>query len=45
MDAFLQMAKTKHFPSLARSICATGGGAYKFEEEFNKVTSAIYEAY
>ncbi|KAK2141020.1 hypothetical protein LSH36_1181g00002 [Paralvinella palmiformis] len=36
MDAFLQMAKTKHFPSLARSICATGGGAYKFEEEFNK---------
>lgn len=34
MKAFIELAKDKHFPSLASEICATGGGAYKFENDF-----------
>lgn len=34
MHSFIDMAKAKNFPSLATSICATGGGAYKFEADF-----------
>ena len=37
MMAFINLAKSKNFPSLATSICATGGGAYKFEDDFKKV--------
>lgn len=37
MRAFIELAKAKNFPSLAKSICATGGGAYKFESDFKKV--------
>lgn len=37
MLSFIEMAKTKNFPSLATSICATGGGAYKFEQDFRQV--------
>ena len=37
MTAFIELAKAKNFSSLAKSICATGGGAYKFEDEFKKV--------
>ncbi|ELT92065.1 hypothetical protein CAPTEDRAFT_164688 [Capitella teleta] len=36
MNAFVEMAKAKNFPSLATSVCATGGGAFKFEEEFQR---------
>lgn len=36
MLSFIEMAKTKNFPSLATSICATGGGAYKFEKDFKQ---------
>ena len=39
MMAFIELAKSKNFPSLAKSICATGGGAYKFEDDFTKVRS------
>lgn len=38
MLSFIEMAKAKNFPSLATSICATGGGAYKFEQDFKEVT-------
>ena len=38
MDGFIGLAKTKNFQSLATSICATGGGAYKFENDFRKVS-------
>lgn len=38
MMAFIELAKAKNFPSLAKSICATGGGAYKFEKDFKNVT-------
>ncbi|KAF5906620.1 pantothenate kinase 3-like isoform X1, partial [Clarias magur] len=34
MPAFLQMARDKHFSSLHVFLCATGGGAYKFEADF-----------
>lgn len=34
MEGFIEMCKAKHFNSLVTEICATGGGAYKFEEDF-----------
>ncbi|KAG7266143.1 hypothetical protein CRUP_016391 [Coryphaenoides rupestris] len=34
LPAFLQMARDKHFSSLHTELCATGGGAYKFEADF-----------
>ena len=37
MDNFLQLAKSKGFASLSSTVCATGGGAYKFEADFLKV--------
>ncbi|KAJ1213400.1 hypothetical protein NDU88_001037 [Pleurodeles waltl] len=38
MPTFLLMARDKHFSSLHTSLCATGGGAYKFEEDFLTVS-------
>nr|XP_033808790.1 pantothenate kinase 1-like isoform X2 [Geotrypetes seraphini] len=37
LPAFIQMSRDKNFSSLHTSLCATGGGAYKFEEEFRTV--------
>nr|XP_023651784.1 pantothenate kinase 3-like isoform X2 [Paramormyrops kingsleyae] len=34
LPAFLQMGRDKHFSSLHTALCATGGGAYKFEADF-----------
>ncbi|XP_034530880.1 pantothenate kinase 2, mitochondrial isoform X2 [Notolabrus celidotus] len=34
LPAFLQMGRNKHFSSLHTTLCATGGGAYKFESDF-----------
>ncbi|XP_057714831.1 pantothenate kinase 2, mitochondrial [Corythoichthys intestinalis] len=34
LPAFLQMGRQKHFSSLHTGLCATGGGAYKFEADF-----------
>ncbi|XP_067099065.1 pantothenate kinase 2, mitochondrial [Osmerus mordax] len=34
LPAFLQMVRNKHFSSLHTALCATGGGAYKFESDF-----------
>lgn len=36
MPQFLELAKSKGMATMASTICATGGGAYKFEEEFRK---------
>ncbi|XP_043239888.1 pantothenate kinase 3-like isoform X2 [Amphibalanus amphitrite] len=36
MGNFLELAKSKGMATLASTICATGGGAYKFEEEFQR---------
>uniref|UniRef100_A0A2K5Q378 pantothenate kinase n=2 Tax=Cebus imitator TaxID=2715852 RepID=A0A2K5Q378_CEBIM len=34
MPAFIQMGRDKNFSSLHTVFCATGGGAYKFEQDF-----------
>ena len=41
MQPFIELAKSKNFQYLARTICATGGGAYKFEEEFKRVSRIV----
>lgn len=38
MPGFIELARSKNFPLLATTICATGGGAHKFSEEFEKVS-------
>ncbi|KAE8628611.1 hypothetical protein XENTR_v10000135 [Xenopus tropicalis] len=38
LPVFLQMAQQKQFSSLHTSLCATGGGAYKFEDDFMTVS-------
>lgn len=37
MHRFIQMGRDKHFSSLHTTLCATGGGAYKFENDFRTV--------
>ena len=37
MPQFLELAKSKGMATLASTICATGGGAYKFEKDFMRV--------
>ncbi|XP_018013760.1 pantothenate kinase 3-like isoform X2 [Hyalella azteca] len=39
MPAFLELAKSKGMATLASTICATGGGAYKFEQDFRRVVN------
>nr|XP_020457317.1 pantothenate kinase 1-like isoform X3 [Monopterus albus] len=34
MPHFIQMGRDKNFSSLHTTLCATGGGAYKFENDF-----------
>lgn len=36
MLVFINLAKEKGIASMASTICATGGGAFKFEEDFEK---------
>lgn len=36
MPEFLSMAKSKRFADTVNTVCATGGGAYKFEEDIKK---------
>jgi type II pantothenate kinase len=49
MGKFLALAKAKGMATLVSSVCATGGGAYKFEDNFRKVilsdTQLPYEIY
>ena len=42
MPGFIELARSKNFPLLATTICATGGGAHKFSEEFEKVSMMIH---
>lgn len=37
MKRFLTLANQKGMAKLVTTVCATGGGAYKFEDDFNKV--------
>lgn len=41
LPAFLQMGRDKHFSSLHTTLCATGGGAYKFEADFLTVCTSL----
>ncbi|KFM77716.1 Pantothenate kinase 1, partial [Stegodyphus mimosarum] len=34
MNVFLQLAKSKGMAYMASTVCATGGGAFKFEADF-----------
>lgn len=36
MTVFIKLAKSKGIAQLASTVCATGGGAYKFESELKK---------
>lgn len=36
MPVFIELAKSKGIATLASTVCATGGGAYKFEAEFQR---------
>lgn len=38
MHLFLELAKSKGLATFASTICATGGGAYKFEDNFKRVS-------
>lgn len=37
MGAFLSLAKSRGMGALLTSVCATGGGAFKFELDFKRV--------
>uniref|UniRef100_A0A8D0X173 Pantothenate kinase 3 n=1 Tax=Sus scrofa TaxID=9823 RepID=A0A8D0X173_PIG len=37
MHRFIQMGSEKNFSSLHTTLCATGGGAFKFEEDFRTI--------
>lgn len=41
MGKFLNLAKTKGIANLASTVCATGGGAYKFENDFKSQVNLI----
>lgn len=41
MPRFIQMGHDKNFSSLHTTLCATGGGAYKFENEFRTVSPSF----
>lgn len=41
LPAFLQMGRDKHFSSLHTTLCATGGGAFKYEANFRTVCPSL----
>lgn len=43
MNAFLELAKSKGMATMSSTVCATGGGAYKFEEDFRRVRDVNLE--
>lgn len=45
MGNFLALAKSKGMAQLVTTVCATGGGAFKFEENFEKVITAIFSIF
>jgi len=42
MSNFLELAKKKGMATLVTTVCATGGGAFKFEEAFRRVRLPSY---
>ncbi|XP_077992001.1 pantothenate kinase 3-like [Glandiceps talaboti] len=45
MQAFLQLVKSKNLSSIAHTICGTGGGAYKFAQDFKNIVDMELEKY
>lgn len=41
MGNFLSLAKSKGMAQLVTTVCATGGGAFKFENNFKEVRSSL----
>ena len=41
MDGFFDMATNNGFGSFPKVVCATGGGAFKFEKDFRQVSSVM----
>ncbi|XP_057197636.1 pantothenate kinase 2, mitochondrial isoform X1 [Triplophysa rosa] len=41
LPSFLQMGRDKHFSSLHTTLCATGGGAFKFEDDFRTMANLL----
>ena len=41
MSNFVELAKSKGMATLASTVCATGGGAYKFENQFHAVSCSF----
>lgn len=39
MKNFLSLAKSKGMAQLVTTVCATGGGAFKFEPDFKQVSN------
>lgn len=42
MGNFLELAKSKGMATLVTTVCATGGGAFKFEEAFLRVCLILF---
>lgn len=42
MENFLSLAKSKGMAELVTTVCATGGGAFMYEQSFKKVRIPIY---
>lgn len=42
MSGFMNMVTENNLGEFSKVVCATGGGAFKFEDDFRKVT-AIFE--
>ncbi|GFU49220.1 pantothenate kinase 1 [Trichonephila clavipes] len=43
MKVFLRLVKNKQIASVSSTVCATGGGAFKFEEDFQKLRKGLPE--
>ena len=41
MEAFVELARDKKLHHISTQVCATGGGAYKFEQQFKEVCVLI----
>lgn len=41
MGNFLALARAKGMANLVTTVCATGGGAYKFEDDFRVVSIVL----
>lgn len=42
MRNFLALARSKGMANLVTTVCATGGGAYKFENNFKQVSYLFF---